>query len=182
MRNIASSRWMHRLTVGRGRATAGRSGVRHLAAIDLCGGAGRGHSAALARRESRRQARKGGVCRWLLLGRAGRVPARQGRDQRRVRLCRRRAGALPSTISSARERPATPKRSRSPTTRRGELRQAAAGVLLGRAQSDAAQLPGARPRHAVPLGDLSDERRRRRRWRRATSRNSTGQSCSTAGS
>ena len=41
----------------------------------------------------------------------------------------------------------------------GQLRQAAAGVLFGRPQPDPAELPGSRPRHAVPLGDLSRQRR-----------------------
>ena len=55
----------------------------------------------------------------------------------------------------------------------GELRHAAADLLLGRARPDAAQPPGARQRPAVPLGGLLRRRRRRRRRPSATSPSST---------
>ena len=56
----------------------------------------------------------------------------------------------------------------------GQLRQAAADLLLGRARPDPAQSPGPGHRHAVPLGDLlADTDAAGERSRRTTSPSST---------
>ena len=94
----------------------------------------------------------------LLLGRAGRVPACQGRAQRRVGLRRRQPGYR--QLPAGQQRPDRPRR-----IRRDHVRSAAdqlcdhpADLFLGGPRPDPAQSPGAGHGHAVPLGDL---RRRR---------------------
>ena len=107
----------------------------------------------------------------MLLGRAGRVPARQGRHAGRVGIRRRREGAR-----AVRDR-------RSGTTGHAETVQvtydrkvsygSCCRSFLGRARSDATEPPGSRHGHAVSLGDLSRRARageRREGVHRATRR------------
>ena len=84
----------------------------------------------------------------------------EGRDERRLGLCRRRRRTRPPTsmVGTGTHRPCRGGRGHL-RPGRGQLRRAAAGVLLGRPQPDPAELPGAGPRHAVPLGDLPVRRR-----------------------
>ena len=108
----------------------------------------------------------------LLLGCAGRVPARQRRDQRRLRICRRRQedGGIRNReqrqdgargIGAGDVRPAP-----------DQLRTAAPDFLLGGPRSDGAQSTGTGYRDAVPLSDLPHRTPSRRTSRRRTSRSS----------
>ena len=97
-------------------------------------------------------------CRRLLLGRAGRLPARQGREQRRLRLRRRRAEDR--RLRNRQQRRHRPRRKRRGDLRpqTGVLRQDPADLFRRGARPDAAQPPGARYGHAIPLGDFPAER------------------------
>ena len=81
-----------------------------------------------------------------------------GVTQRRVGLCRRRGEDRALRDRRATATRDTPSRCRSrydpAQITYGTL---AAGLLLGRARSDRAELPGPGSRHAVPLGDLPGE-------------------------
>ena len=115
------------------------------------GGQGRRHGQRLGPADRRLRGR-------LLLGRSRRVPARQRRRAGRLRLRRRQEGhrALrdgghghdrPRRIGAGHLR-----------SEEGQLRDAAADLLLGRARPDAAEPPGPRQRHAISLRDLHHDR------------------------
>ena len=114
-----------------------------------------------------------GVRRRLLLGRAGRVPAGAGRLAGGLRI-RRRQG-LDCEVRDGHQRHDRPRRVGEDHLRpeEGELRHAAAHLLLGRARPDPAQPPGSRRRLALPLGRVLRRRRRKRRRPRNTSPSST---------
>ena len=108
------------LEMGRGAARrAGAAGALFVGAalLPARGAGGDPRAAAGARPGGRAGTRGGGARRRLLLGRAGRVPARRGREERRLGLCRRRGGHGAVPARSAAAAPATPRRSRSPTIR-----------------------------------------------------------------
>ena len=100
-----------------------------------------------------------GVRRRLFLGRGGRVRAPQGRNERRVRLFRRRAEDRQLHAGGHRQDRARGIRTGHLRPGQDQLRHAATGVLLRGARSHAAQLPGPGPRDAVPFGDLLRRRK-----------------------
>ena len=75
--------------------------------------------------------------------------------------------------------PATPRRSRSSSTRRRRLPRPA-GVLLPDPRPDDEEPPGQRHRHQLPLGDLLHRRRAEARRRRTPSPTSTPRGCGRA--
>ena len=157
--------------------------VLTMAVLVLAGLAIRNHSAAAegAPRPSlaggRPAARPGDVGRRrprrrLLLGRAGRVPARQGRDQRRLRLCRRRQED--GGVRDGERRQDRPRGIRAGDLRPApnQLRTAAADFLLGGPRSDRAQSAGSGYRARSIARRSSRPAPSRRTSRRPTSRSS----------
>ena len=143
-------------------AGAGAFGALALAAFHhavLRSGGNRDPCSEVDEPAGRRRDRDGGAGRRLLLGRAGRVPACRRREERRLRLCRRRREDARNTRWSAagKHRPCRSGRDHLRPDK-DQLRQAAADLFLGRARSDRAEPAGAGRRHAVPLGDLPAER------------------------
>ena len=106
----------------------------------------------------RRDLAGGRVRRRVLLGRAGRLPARHGRDQRGLGLRRRQQGQRPLRDGGRRRQRSRRGRADHVRSAPGQLRRAAADLLLGRARPDPAQSPGAGRRDAVPVDDLPGRR------------------------
>ena len=104
------------------------------------------------------------------LGRAGRVPARQGRQLGRLRL-RGRTG-VHRQLRHGERRPQRPRRSRGDHLRPGpgQLRPAAADLFLGGARPDPAQPPGRTPAPSTAQ-PCSPPATASARWPRPTSRN-----------
>ena len=103
--------------------------------------------------------RNGGRRRRLLLGRAGRVPARQGRRQRRVRLCRRRQGH--GEIRDGQHRRDRPRRigrdhlrSREITLRQASSRSTSRSPTIRPSSTARARMPA-----RSTVGDLPPDRR-----------------------
>ena len=98
-------------------------------------------------------------------------------SQRGRRLCRRH-GRQPE-LPAGRHRDDRPRRVGQGDLRSEgrDLRQAAADLLLGRAESDRAELSGPRPRHELPLGRLHHDAPNRRRSPTPTSPSSTRRRC-----
>ena len=153
-----TSKWSGVMPSGRRRGRRAGGG----AAVDPRAGGRRRRSCCPPRRRrgARREARQadGRVRGRLLLGRAGGLPARQGRPRRDLGIrgrrgrdgevrARQRGRHGPRRIGAGHVR-----------SRAGVVRPAAAGVLLGRARSDRAESPGARRGDAVPLGAVRHRR------------------------
>ncbi len=118
------------------------------------------------------------LCRRLFLGRAGRLPACEGRHQRRFGLCRRPRRR--SHLRDGRHRPDRPCRNRRDHLRsqRDQLRPAAADLFLGRAQPDPAQLSRGRTTARSTARPSSSSPTRKSRSPRPISLSSTPPRCS----
>ena len=124
-------------------------------------GTGPGRAAAGDRRPRRRRDLAGGrPRRRVLLGRAGRLPARRGRHQRGLRLCRRRQGER--ALRVRRPRRHRPRRGRcgSPSIRaRSATARCCRSSSRSRTTRPSSTARGPDVGHAVPVDDLPDQRR-----------------------